>query len=305
MRFSFPQPNQGPAFDHRHDKGPSQPGQDMAAPLRPDTSHYEVLGVARDAPVKEIERAYKRLALLWHPDKNGNNVEESTARFKQIAEAWEVLLSAASCRGTPVTHASIAVACRCEHRSMRSRQEAACGITVTHPLPGLRRCCGTLKSAECTERDSTHRVLGEIHTKVRDAIVRCSSRNFTHVACTEHGESTGTQPAVFRSFFTDSDLSLLDVLSQTALDRLLEDVVYKDRKPVIYVQVESVSESGFRLAAHRCVDMCCDMRCDMRCYVLVCNVDIFCSTDETLGHDQHVISVAYRRCILWATDCWR
>ena len=70
------------------------PGQDMAAPLRPDTSHYEVLGVARDAPVKEIERAYKRLALLWHPDKNGNNVEESTARFKQIAEAWEVLLAA-------------------------------------------------------------------------------------------------------------------------------------------------------------------------------------------------------------------
>ena len=66
----------------------------MAAPLRPDTSHYEVLGVARDAPVKEIERAYKRLALLWHPDKNGNNVEESTARFKQIAEAWEVLLAA-------------------------------------------------------------------------------------------------------------------------------------------------------------------------------------------------------------------
>ena len=66
----------------------------MAAPLRSDTCHYEVLGVARDAPVKEIERAYKRLALLWHPDKNGNNVEESTARFKQIAEAWEVLLSA-------------------------------------------------------------------------------------------------------------------------------------------------------------------------------------------------------------------
>ena len=80
-----------------------------------------------------------------------------------------------------------------------------------------------------------------------------------------------SQSAVFRSFFTDSDLSLLDVLSQTALDRLLQDVVYKDRKPIIYVRVESVSESGFRLAAHRCVDM----SCDMRCHVFVCHVDMF------------------------------
>ncbi|HUP65383.1 MAG TPA: molecular chaperone DnaJ [Thermoanaerobaculia bacterium] len=52
--------------------------------------YYEVLGVARDASVDEIKKAYRRLALKHHPDKNpGDKVAEE--RFKEAAEAYAVL----------------------------------------------------------------------------------------------------------------------------------------------------------------------------------------------------------------------
>lgn len=52
--------------------------------------YYRILGVERSADAKEIKRAYRRLAVQFHPDKNpGNNEAES--RFKEINEAYEVL----------------------------------------------------------------------------------------------------------------------------------------------------------------------------------------------------------------------
>src|SRR5689334_11462118 len=52
--------------------------------------YYEVLGVERDASVDDIKKAFRRLAVKYHPDKNPN---DSTAeeRFKEAAEAYEVL----------------------------------------------------------------------------------------------------------------------------------------------------------------------------------------------------------------------
>jgi len=55
------------------------------------TDYYAVLGVSRSADIAEIRRAYKEQALLHHPDKNQNCIEEATRRFKLIAEAYSVL----------------------------------------------------------------------------------------------------------------------------------------------------------------------------------------------------------------------
>lgn len=51
---------------------------------------YATLGVARNADEAEIRKAYRRLALRWHPDKNPDN-PEATAEFQKISAAYEVL----------------------------------------------------------------------------------------------------------------------------------------------------------------------------------------------------------------------
>lgn len=54
--------------------------------------YYEVLGVPRDASAEALKKAYRKLALEWHPDRHrGAAAERAEARFKQINEAYEVL----------------------------------------------------------------------------------------------------------------------------------------------------------------------------------------------------------------------
>jgi len=52
--------------------------------------YYDVLGLPRDAKPEAIKKAYRKLALEWHPDRHGG-AETAEARFKQISEAYEVL----------------------------------------------------------------------------------------------------------------------------------------------------------------------------------------------------------------------
>ena len=52
-------------------------------------SHYEVLGVDRNASPEDIKRAYRSLSLKWHPDRNSS--PEAQSKFQEIGTAYEIL----------------------------------------------------------------------------------------------------------------------------------------------------------------------------------------------------------------------
>jgi molecular chaperone DnaJ len=55
--------------------------------------YYEVLGVSKSADKNEIKKAYRKVAMKFHPDKNPDN-KEAEAKFKEAAEAYEILSDA-------------------------------------------------------------------------------------------------------------------------------------------------------------------------------------------------------------------
>ena len=54
--------------------------------------YYNILKVNRNASDEDLKKAYRRLAMIWHPDRNpSSNKGEAEAKFKQISEAYDVL----------------------------------------------------------------------------------------------------------------------------------------------------------------------------------------------------------------------
>src|ERR687895_1735595 len=64
--------------------------EDMATAKR---DYYEVLGVNKDASEDDIKKAYRRLAMKWHPDRNPDN-PKAEELFKEAKEAYEILSDA-------------------------------------------------------------------------------------------------------------------------------------------------------------------------------------------------------------------
>lgn len=65
-------------------------------------NHYEVLEISRDAELIDVKKAYRRLALKHHPDRNGGSAE-ATEKFKDISQAYTILSDATSRRNYDVT----------------------------------------------------------------------------------------------------------------------------------------------------------------------------------------------------------
>ena len=59
-------------------------------PVAAKRDYYEVLGIGRDAAAEDMKKAYRRLALEYHPDRNPGN-REAEERFKEASEAYSVL----------------------------------------------------------------------------------------------------------------------------------------------------------------------------------------------------------------------
>ena len=53
--------------------------------------YYRILGVNREASAQDIKKAFRQLALRYHPDRNPGDVKEAEEKFKEINEAYEVL----------------------------------------------------------------------------------------------------------------------------------------------------------------------------------------------------------------------
>ena len=55
------------------------------------SNYYQILGVSQNASDEDIKKAFRRLAMCYHPDRTPENTEEAGGKFKEINEAYEVL----------------------------------------------------------------------------------------------------------------------------------------------------------------------------------------------------------------------
>ena len=54
------------------------------------SDYYEVLGISKNADANEVKKAYRKLAMQYHPDKNQGD-KQAEEKFKEVSEAYEIL----------------------------------------------------------------------------------------------------------------------------------------------------------------------------------------------------------------------
>jgi tetratricopeptide (TPR) repeat protein len=74
----------------------NKPREQSNASISNNGDHYSVLGVKRNATESEIKKAYRKMALKYHPDKN--QAADASDVFRRVTEAYEVLMDASSRR---------------------------------------------------------------------------------------------------------------------------------------------------------------------------------------------------------------
>ena len=55
-----------------------------------ETDYYEVLKVGKGATDEDLKKSYRKLAMRWHPERNPLDLKKAKAKFKKLAEAYEV-----------------------------------------------------------------------------------------------------------------------------------------------------------------------------------------------------------------------
>ena len=79
-----------PADAQYRRKAPKRP-QGAAKKKEAGADYYKILGIPRSADDRAIKKAFRKLSVEWHPDKNPDNKEEAEEKFKKIAAAYTVL----------------------------------------------------------------------------------------------------------------------------------------------------------------------------------------------------------------------
>jgi len=64
---------------------------DEARAILDEDDPYAVLGIAKNATLKQIKMAFHAQALIWHPDRNPGNVEKATKMMQKINAAYDLL----------------------------------------------------------------------------------------------------------------------------------------------------------------------------------------------------------------------
>ena len=62
----------------------------MASTMSSKRDFYEILGVSKSSTADEIKKAYRKVAMQFHPDRNPGN-KEAEEKFKEAASAYEIL----------------------------------------------------------------------------------------------------------------------------------------------------------------------------------------------------------------------
>ena len=98
---------------------------------------FSILGVDRQAPLAEVKRAYRRLAMLWHPDRNPSPAAER--EFRRVHAAYELLLDPQRLADWQQTQAAGASARRSEAENVGEDCLQELTLTLEEAARGCRR----------------------------------------------------------------------------------------------------------------------------------------------------------------------